>query len=357
MCEEMATEMADNGILSLKQETVLLKDSIKLERMKYADTTLKEASAKISDVSLVAPLQSMKTRKTLKHHLKVIAFDWSPDQRHIYSGGEKGLTVIWDAFNSQEEIFIETDFECVFSCAYAPSTTLVACCGLSRRCSIYDVNCGVNFIKEPKKEFLLNSKYITHCVFVGSDQQILTAGANTKIALWDMERPDPVCEFVGHKSEVMGVSLMQQNSCSVFASCGNDRCVCIWDIRSGKCIRRIDDYSSELNAVEFYSTGEAVATAATDGTIRLFDFKADQEIMLYAKPTILLAASSLDFSKSGRILFAGYDDNTLRAWDVLKGEQLSVWYDHEDRISSVKVSPDGTAVGTCSWDSTVRIWA
>ena len=39
MCEEMATEMADNGILSLKQETVLLKDSIKLERMKYADTT------------------------------------------------------------------------------------------------------------------------------------------------------------------------------------------------------------------------------------------------------------------------------------------------------------------------------
>lgn len=49
---------------------------------------VKEASAKISDVSLVAPLQSMKTRKTLKHHLKVIAFDWSPDQRHIYSGGE-----------------------------------------------------------------------------------------------------------------------------------------------------------------------------------------------------------------------------------------------------------------------------
>ena len=41
MCEEMATEMADDGVVSLKQETVLLKDSIKLERMKYADTTCK----------------------------------------------------------------------------------------------------------------------------------------------------------------------------------------------------------------------------------------------------------------------------------------------------------------------------
>ena len=34
--------------------------------------------------------------------------------------------------------------------------------------------------------------------------QILTAGANAKIALWDMERPDPVSEFIGHHSEVMG---------------------------------------------------------------------------------------------------------------------------------------------------------
>ena len=47
--------------------------------------------------------------------------------------------------------------------------------------------------------------------------------------------------------------------------------MCIWDIRSGKCVRRIDDYSSELNAVEFYSTGEAVATAATDGTVSNFN--------------------------------------------------------------------------------------
>ena len=36
--------------------------------------------------------------------------------------------------------------------------------------------------------------------------------------------------------------------------------------------------------------------------VRLFDLRADQEIMLYTKPTILLAASSLDFSKSGLLL-------------------------------------------------------
>ena len=49
---------------------------------------VKEASSKVAEVSLVSPLLSMKTRKILKSQCKVMAFDWSPDQRHIISGGE-----------------------------------------------------------------------------------------------------------------------------------------------------------------------------------------------------------------------------------------------------------------------------
>lgn len=49
---------------------------------------VRDASSKMADVSLVAPVQTMKTRKILKYESKVISFDWSPDQRHIVSGGE-----------------------------------------------------------------------------------------------------------------------------------------------------------------------------------------------------------------------------------------------------------------------------
>ena len=30
-------------------------------------------------------------------------------------------------------------------------------------------------------------------------------------------------------------------------------------------------------------------------------------------------------------------------------------YGHENRVSSLKVSPDGTAIGTASWDTTIRL--
>ena len=46
--------------------------------------------------------------------------------------------------------------------------------------------------------------------------------------------------------------------------------------------------------------------------------RAGQEITILSKGAIVLSAATLDFAKSGRILFVGYDDNTIRVWDVLK---------------------------------------
>ncbi|KAJ7385259.1 guanine nucleotide binding protein (G protein), beta 5 [Desmophyllum pertusum] len=45
----------------------------------------------------------------------------------------------------------------------------------------------------------------------------------------------------------------------------------------------------------------------------------------------------------------------MNVWDTLKAEQLSVYYAHDNRISCLEVSPDGTSVGTGSWDNTLRV--
>jgi len=37
--------------------------------------------------------------------------------------------------------------------------------------------------------------------------------------------------------------------------------------------------------------------------IHLFDLRADQEIKFYTKPSIIFGTSSLDFSKSGKVVF------------------------------------------------------
>lgn len=77
----------------------------------------------------------------------------------------------------------------------------------------------------------------------------------------------------------------------------------------------------------------------------------------YTKESILFGVNAIDFSISGRILFAGYNDYAVNMWDTLRSHRIAMLYGHENRVSCLKVSPDGTAIATGSWDYSLKIWA
>lgn len=105
--------------------------------------------------------------------------------------------------------------------------------------------------------------------------------------------------------------------------------------------------------------------------------RADRQVSVYGKDSIIFPVGGLDFSLSGiyvmltdwkisqvhnvslavlgRLLFAGYNDYTISLWDVLKGTRALVLYGHENRISCLRTSPDGTGICTASWDTTLRV--
>ena len=59
--------------------------------------------------------------------------------------------------------------------------------------------------------------------------------------------------------------------------------------------------------------------------------------------------------QSGRLLFAGYNDYCINVWDTLKGVRVSIMYAHDNRVTGVQVSPDGTALASSSWDSNIKV--
>jgi len=182
-------------------------------------------SLKEEDISLISPVLAMKCRKILKGHRgRVLHFDWSPDKSHVLTAGQDGSAIVWDGFLAQKEAIIQASSSWMLACSYAPSTTLVACSGLDNQCSIYKVDERISGeghvarITMPKKTLALHSKYITNCIFFGSDQQLLTSSADTTCALWDVEQKDPVQQFKGHRMEVLGLAIHPKDPFSIFAS-------------------------------------------------------------------------------------------------------------------------------------------
>lgn len=126
-------------------------------------------------------------------------------------------------------------------------------------------------------------------------------------------------------------------------------------MRSGQCVQSFEGHESDVNSVKFHPSGDAVATGSDDSTCRLFDLRADKEVAIYSKESIIFGVNSVDFSVSGRLLFSGYNDYTVSVWDTLKCERMCLLYGHENRVSCLQVSPDGTALSTGSWDYTLRV--
>lgn len=108
-------------------------------------------------------------------------------------------------------------------------------------------------------------------------------------------------------------------------------------------------------SLRFFPNGDAFATGSDDASCRLFDLRADRELNSYVHDNILCGITSVAFSASGRILFAGYDDNNVNVWDTLKGERVGVLTGHENRVSCLGVSQDGMALCTGSWDSLLKV--
>lgn len=73
--------------------------------------------------------------------------------------------------------------------------------------------------------------------------------------------------------------------------------------------------------LQFFPNGHAFATGSDDATCRLFDLRADQELMVYSHDNIICGITSVAFSKSGRLLLAGYDDFNCNVWDTLKADR------------------------------------
>jgi len=107
----------------------------------------------------------------------------------------------------------------------------------------------------------------------------------------------------------------------------------------------------------FFPNGEAFATGSDDASCRLFDLRADRELSQYTHDNILCGITSVAFSISGRLLFAGYDDFNCNVWDTLKGERVGVLQNHDNRVSCLGVSSDGMALCTGSWDSLLKVFS
>lgn len=346
----MATE-TQQRIKEITAASKTLKEQIEELKRQKQGTSLGAAATDMPQMTY-----ELRSRRKLQGHFgKVYAMHWASDSVHLVSASQDGKLIIWDGSTTRKEQAIPLRSSWVMTCAYdqAESPNMVACGGLDNVCSIYSLN--QTQVMRATKELTRHDGYLSCCRFVGNDQMLTASGDSTCIH-WDIEASTPLMFFAEHQCDVMSVATSPRDR-SMFASGSVDASVKVWDFRTGKSTHTFDKYhNSDINSVAFFPEGYSVGTGSDDSSCRLFDVRCYGEVAHYSNNEITVGITSVSFSRSGRLFFAGYDDYKVRVWDTATNENR-VLEGHDDRVSCLGVTPDGNAMCTGSWDTLLKVWA
>ena len=109
-----------------------------------------------------------------------------------------------------------------------------------------------------------------------------------------------------------------------------------------------------ITSLTFSPDGKLVASGGSDGRVRLWEVATGRELRRLEGHTD--AVTSLDFKNDGKILASGAKDNTTRLWEVATGRELHLLAGHGDVVRAVLFSPDGQTLVSGSGDKTVKVW-
>ena len=131
------------------------------------------------------------------------------------------------------------------------------------------------------------------------------------------------------------------------------------DLRETGAPLHVTDPQDKVTAVAFNRTGTILATAADDGTVRLWDPMTRTEIRGAIEVTTdeFYGVVDLAFSADGTALATGDGDGTVRLWDPTSGQPIGapITVHPSGKVDAVAFSPDGATLVTQS-SAVVRMW-
>ena len=302
---------------------------------------------------------SLKPRRILKGHFgKIYACQWASDNVHILSASQDGKLIYWNGITQNKVSSIPLRNSWVMCCSLEQSDNrLSACGGLDNICSVYDLEAGSS---KPTRELVGHTGYISSCSFV-QKTKVLTSSGDSTCVLWDLTRSVPIQRFGGHTADIMCAAVTTSDSKNIFATASCDCSVMLWDIRTNKSIHSFVGYfTNDVNSVTFFPDSNAIGAGSEDCSSRIFDMRCWNQISCMSSPDILSAVQCTSFSRSGRLFITGYDDSSLRLWDVLSTKQTPIHKisnAHESRVTCMSLNKEGTVLSTGSWDMTLKCWA
>jgi WD repeat and SOF domain-containing protein 1 len=185
------------------------------------------------------------------------------------------------------------------------------------------------------------------------DPQFATSG--DALSVWDPTRANPIHTFQWGAHSILSVKYNPAEA-SLLASTGNDRSICLYDLRASVPMRK---FMLPMNSNKIaWNPREPMnfVVANEDYNCYTFDMRNLSKALMIHKDHVS-AVMDIAFSPTGREFVSGGYDRTIRIFGSSSGRSREVYHTKRmQRVFSVGFTSDAEYVLSGSDDTNIRIW-
>ncbi len=322
------------------------------------------------------------------HTLAVKTLAYSQDGSTLVSGSDDDRMVVWDAPNMTLRLDRTPFGADVARVGFSPNGTRLIAASLDGHVRTFLVS-DWSVLDDVTE----GSPFVYGADFDRTGQLLLTGGTSNTIRIWDKVVLTSVSRMrTPQEFSVLGVAYSSQG---LLASASEDGTVYVQVASTGAAVTTLPAHSGSANSVAFSPDGGLLATAGSDGRVRVWntstwgytnltdtgnvtsvDFSGSglylaasnasggiivwqaSDLSFVRNMTAPAAVYSIAFNPSGASLVSGGADNILRVWDTLAGwnfQNLTTGVAGQT-MRAVDWSSDGAQVAAGGTERRLRLW-
>ena len=272
----------------------------------------------------------------------------TPDGKTLVSVGNDNTVRLWDAATGKLLKTLDEHTGWVGSVVLTPDGAYAITAGGDNSIRVWDIKTQ----KEVKK--LEGHTVAIRGLAITADGKTLISGASDKTCrAWDLTTYKEIKRYGDEKESVESVAVTPDGQ---YVLAGNDvGVITVYDAKTGAAKCKYDKHDGTMvYTIVTTADGKTAYSGARDKDIHVWDVATGKEIRRIKGHTEQVYQLAL--SNDGKYLASASYDKTVRIWDVATNKEQKKLEGHTDGVQGVCFTPDGRFVFSASWDKSIRKW-